>query len=178
MNCKFKKIIIEGPDNCGKSTQISNIIEYFNNTPFIKANFSNIKSLKTAEEVQKYSKKLYSYMFEIDVPIICDRGHFGEYVYGKIYREYEGDYIFDLEHEYYLDQNEETILILFVDSAENLISRDDGLSFSTDIEVKNLEIKRFKEAFNKSCIKHKALINVNEMSIKQTFDIIKAILEY
>lgn len=177
MKCKFKKIIVEGPDNCGKSTQISNIVEYFNNTPFIKANFSNIKSLKTTEEVQQYSKKLYSYMFEIDVPIVCDRGHFGEYVYGKIYRGYEGDYIFDLEQMYNLNENEETILILFIDSAENLISRDDGLSFSTNIDIKKLEIKRFKEAFNKSCIKHKALINVNKMTIKQIFDIIKALLE-
>jgi len=111
---------------------------------------------------------------------IYDRSHLGESVYSPIYRNYSGDYVFDIEKES-KDFGCKTInscaLIVFVDEPENLIKRDDGLSFSVDLDKKQDEINRFIEAFNKSNIKKKILINIKDRSIEEVHEIIVKFLE-
>ena len=51
-------IIIDGPDNVGKTTQIRNIKNYFNNLPFHTIHYSNVTQ-KSIEDTINYSKKLY-----------------------------------------------------------------------------------------------------------------------
>jgi hypothetical protein len=94
--------------------------------------------------------------------IICDRSHLGEMVYGPIYRGYSGEYVLDIEKKYIEIPSiwDNLFLITLYDEPENVIKRDDGLSFSTDIRIKREEIKNFINAHNKSNIKNKLLLNI------------------
>lgn len=176
-----KFIIIEGIDNVGKSTLIRNIRSKSPKTSYSVLDYSNVKGLSVDETVI-YSNSLYRGMFEImdnmyfsDLPvgIICDRSHLGEMVYGNIYRGYPGTYVLNIEDDFKDEPFwEELVLITLVDDAENVISRDDGLSFSTDIEGKNEEISLFKLAHETSNIEHKLLVNVKDYNEEQLTELV------
>lgn len=78
-------------------------------------------------------------------------------MYSPLYRNYSGDYVLDIENKYNTDN---FYLIVLTDTAENLISRDDGLSHSIDLDKKNEELKLFREAFKKSNIQNKYMMNI------------------
>jgi thymidylate kinase len=163
-------VIVEGPDRVGKDTLIQGIKNYFTNLTFHELHYSAVK----AQDVKEYSKKMYTEFFEIlemfnnkNMSCIANRSHIGEAVYGPIYRKYSGDYIFDIEKEFKSkDFFNKLNLIVLVDNPENLIKRDDGLSFSTPLEKKETEIQHFKDAFIKSNIENKILININGLTIE------------
>lgn len=177
-------IIIEGPDNVGKTTLIQNIKNAYKDYTFHTLHYSNVKQ-DSAEAVQFYSTKMYNEMFEImfnqtrysKSGIICDRSHLGELVYGPIYRNYTGEYVLDIEKNYSHIQSiwDNLILITLVDDPENLIARDDGLSFSTDLPKKKVEIANFLEATFQSHIKHKKVINIKDHNAEQA---IEAVIKY
>lgn len=176
-------LIIEGLDNTGKSTLISNIQATIYNDWIHKdyadkytcniLHYSNIKSDKlTPDEMRLVSSFHYHNGFDLMLKndrvnniLIYDRFHLGEYVYSELYREYDGSYIFDIEKKYIEIIDEDTYLIVIIDDVDNLIKRDDGLSFTTDKVKKQWEIDRFKEAFDKSNFSKKLLININDLSI-------------
>jgi len=169
-------IIIEGIDNVGKSTLITNLKNYYNKYTLHTLHYSNVKQ-STTEKTIEYNKKLYFEMFEMMFEtikkdkkgIICDRSHLGEMVYGPIYRDYDGEYVLDIERNFHniLDLFNNLILITLVDDAENVVERDDGLSFSIDLNKKQDEIQKFINAHNKSTIKNKLLINVKDYPEKE-----------
>lgn len=99
--------------------------------------------------------------------IIVDRSHIGEMVYSPIYRNYSGDYVLDIESEYNTDN---FFLIVLTDRAENLISRDDGLSHSTDLDKKNEELKLFRESFKKSKIQNKYMMDIDGHTENEVLD--------
>jgi thymidylate kinase len=109
--------------------------------------------------------------------LIFDRSHLGEYVYAPIYRDYSGSYVFEIEQEYlYNPFFKDIILFVLIDEPKNAIAREDGNSFSTDISVKQLEIDKFKKAFELSHIENKFLININGKSIKDVHNSILTFL--
>lgn len=162
-------IIIEGPDNVGKTTLIQNLKNHFNQYTFQTLHFSAVKH-SSIEEGIAYSTKQYTEMFELmqhfikydKSGIICDRSHLGEMVYGPIYRNYTGEYVLDIEKKYHHihDLWNNIVLITLYDEPENLIAREDGLSFSADIDKKTTEINNFKHAHDMSTIKNKLLLNI------------------
>jgi len=163
-------IIFEGPDNVGKGTQINLLRTYFGNinkiTHIIK--YSNILT----ENIYEYSKIQYNEMFKImkklndNFYLIFDRSHIGENVYSPIYRNYNGEYIYDIEKKYIKSNFWNSIfLITLYDEPENLIKRDDGLSFSIKLEKKQKEIDLFINSTKQSNINKKLLLNCNKMSI-------------
>jgi len=181
-------VIVEGPDNVGKTTLINNIKNNFNDVIFQTMHFSNVKQ-QSSEDVVEYSKKLYSDMFYVMScmqgivagGVICDRSHLGEMVYGPIYRGYTGEYVLSIEDTYANSKFfENLILITCYDDPENLIERDDGLSFSLDLETKKTEISNFLNAHEQSNIKHKLLLNIKNYNAEQasaaTTHAIKAML--
>lgn len=123
------------------------------------------------EECILYSTTLYGEMFAQMVEaqmgsggfrnIIFDRAHLGEWVYGKIYRDYDADWIYYLEEMYlpYMTFDPPK-LIVFVDRPENLIARDDGLSYSIELDKKRFEVDRFIDAYDRSTFQHKLLIDI------------------
>lgn len=174
-------IFIEGLDRCGKDTQISALKNHFNKDIFCTLHYSNVKH-KTNKETLEYSKKLYSNMFDIinfqdslECSTILNRSHIGECVYSPMYRNYSGEYVFTLESNmlHVADQ----FLFTFIDEPENLISRDDGLSFSTDLEKKKQEVELFISAHNKSNISNKLLVNINNKSIEEVTHLIVNFIE-
>ncbi len=162
-------IIVEGPDNVGKSTLIQNLKNKFNNFTFHNLHYSNVKQESPSKTIE-YSTKMYTEMFQLmfecskyeNTGMILDRSHLGEMVYGPIYRGYTGEYVVDIERKFKHIHPiwDNLYLITLIDQPENLIKRDDGLSFSIDLEKKQTEINNFINAHDKSLIKHKLMINI------------------
>ena len=163
-------IIFEGIDNVGKSTQIRKLKNYFAKKDKVflnhcSSNYSGISPEKHKELTSKEYLQVFKYSKFTD--IICDRLHGGEYVYSPIYRQYSGDFVFDLELQEKINLKNDAYLIILVDEAKNVIERDDGKSHSVDLKDKENEIQKFKEFFVKSKIKNKLLINIYDKDIER-----------
>jgi len=169
-------VIIEGPDNVGKSTLIQNLKNSLNDMVFHVLHCSNVKQ-KNQDAIIKYNKNLYFQMLDLmfhmstkpSTGMICDRSHLGEMVYGPIYRGYSGDYVLDIENSFRHigPVFDNLFLVTLIDEPENLITREDGLSFSTDLQKKQREIDLFKNAHEKSGIKYKLLLNIKDHNEEQ-----------
>lgn len=179
-------IIIEGADALGKSTQvqlIKNRFELEGKTVHI-LHYSNLKFSKNKDDILAASKNLYKSVFdlminnEFNTPeniLIFDRSYIGEVVYSPIYRNYSGDYVYDIENDFvtnYKFAAKNTKLILFTDSAEAVIERDkkrgDMKSFTLDIDKKRKELTAFEEAVKKSKL-NKKIISLKGRSPEQIF---------
>lgn len=169
-----KNIIVEGLDRCGKDTQIGLLSKYFY-TQFGEVtqvfHYSKLP-FDTIEQHQSYSQDLYKDMFDmmIDNPLshrnlIFNRAHLGEAVYAPLYRNYSGDYVFDIEKNYVNDLKN-LYMIVLVNDADTLFSRDDGHGFSKSADDIEKEKQRFERAFNLSTIHRKILINCGNDSIQ------------
>lgn len=176
-------VIAEGPDNSGKSTQLQRVQQRLakKGKPTHYLHYSAFKLPK--EECIAYSKKVYEGAFQLidnaislGQSLIFDRLTGGEWVYGKIYRDYDAEYIYELEDEYIrsVDQNlKHTYLIVFTDKAENLITRDDGLSYTSDMgwnmamQKKEYELARFYDFFLRSLIKNKLYLPITGLDPDQ-----------
>lgn len=150
------KIICEGVDRLGKGTLIENIQKNFSAIPVIPCG----KPPKV-ENVLEFQKEFFKNGFEIlnqkTSNIIFDRFHLGEYVYGPLYRNTNPNFIFDLELKY-INAQCDTILVLLY-TKDFSIMEDDGLSFDFNARDKEQEI--FFEAFDKSKMKNKIKIRVD-----------------
>ena len=104
--------------------------------------------------------------------VIADRFYPGSYVYSKLYdRGISGDFVLDLElkeseKEYFND----VCMVILIDTPENLVIREDGLSIMTGIDIKKKEVSLYNEIFDKVSIKKKVLINVENKSEKEVLD--------
>lgn len=172
--------IFEGMDNCLKDTLIKKLRGLLApNTQVLK--FSNPPVIPDQED---YQRKHFRDMFEMLTTsigasssrnLILNRAHLGEYVYAPIYRNYEAEWIFDLEEEFLASSQSHislTKLILSYDSENSqLKKREDGRSLS-GINDKNLnnERERFIEAFNKSRFQLKVELNLSSYIIKEEKD--------
>jgi hypothetical protein len=178
----LNSIIIEGIDRLGKNTLISGIknrLGFFQEIHYQKPEILDhyVKKARRvldlpddfdSEKVKYLTQKLYQQesfidmmkLLSTDVPFIMNRAHLGESVYSHRYRGYSGDYVFNLEQNYpaFLDN---TLLVLLHTSSFDFI-KDDGLSFNFD--KKDEEQMDFIRAFEKSQVKHKLLLDVNDGS--------------
>lgn len=164
-------VIFESTDAMGKDTQIAFVEKEFEKRG--KAvhiiHYSNIK-LDTNEDIKKASELRYREMFNIlnrsdDLNIfVLNRAHLGEAIYSPIYRNYSGDFVFDFEKDFVSKDHQPTKLIVFTDDAEKCLERDkkrnDGKSFSLDLEKRKQEIEAFERAYNMSVL-DKKLIHLN-----------------
>jgi len=101
---------------------------------------------------------------------LYDRLHLSEVVYGQKYREYDCTHIYKIENA--VKDLDDVYLITIVDEVENLVSRDDGLGFTSDPKEIEDEKSRFLDAHNDSSIKNKKVININGLNIDNVFAII------
>ncbi len=158
-------IFIDGLDNVGKTTQIKRIINHFNLDVFISIHHTAVKQKSAEDSIRQtgaYTRRVFSLarsLNGIGESLIADRCHLSEMVYSKLYRGYDGDYVLGIEREY-LTLLREIVLITLIDTPENVVSRDDGLSFSTKLEDKRKEIDAFVSATNWSKISNKRVINI------------------
>lgn len=194
-------VLFDGLDNTGKTTQIQKLVSYFANKDMISTvcKYSKFDKLDKKKE-EKFSKRFYKDYFEKivnwpdkvtpdpayiaednihyihDNNLILDRGHISEAVYASMYRSYSGDYVWDLEK--CLENKYNIYLIVFIDSVEKAVEREDGLSLSNGNADKiNIEISKFAEAYKKSCIQNKIIIDINGLSIEEVFAQIRKFLD-
>ena len=177
-------VVVEGPDRCGKSTQIKNIVGLIatdiNKLPTMSIHAMNIKGLD-AKETKSYYEKWTHSMFSMPIVLlennfVFDRSHLGEYVYGPKYRNYDGSYVFNIEETYLSGRVSKWYLITFVDEPQNLVSREDGESFSSKLKDKKEEVKLFLSAHEKSNIPNKTIINIDGLDEYQVFLRVKRFL--
>ena len=194
-------VLFDGLDNTGKTTQIQKLVSYFANKDMISTvcKYSKFDKLDKKKE-EKFSKRFYKDSFEKivnwpdkvtpdpayiaednihyihDNNLILDRGHISEAVYASMYRSYSGDYVWDLEK--CLENKYNIYLIVLIDSVEKAVEREDGLSLSNGNADKiNIEISKFAEAYKKSCIQNKIIIDINGLSIEEVFTQIRKFLD-
>ena len=169
-------VMLEGMDRCGKDTQARMIIEAFSGCTFHQLHYSKAPQL-TPESSMSYADMLYCQMFlmisralDANESLILNRAHLGEHVYGH-YRGYDGSYIFDVEDEYAYLMSDICLFVL-VDEPEHVLSREDGDSLGSTIEAKQDEKLKFEQAYDRSSIEHKVLINIAGKSIETVAEII------
>lgn len=151
--------VVEGLDRCGKSTFIDFLRSQIKN-PKIMVIHSGKPPKNVNAEIwtRQYYGNLMNEITDLSnkgYDIILDRSWIGELVYGPIYRNVK---INIGELECFVD-TKSCILLTFIDSAENALSRDDGLSLSTDYQSKLYEIESFKAAHDSSYISSKYMID-------------------
>ena len=160
----MKLIIIEGPDNCGKNTLINKISE----------NFLTITNIHYTKPENKYIQNTifrgYAYaivnkVYNTDA-VILNRSHYGEYVYGCLYRGVSEKDALDIISEVddlYLKYNIDVYYIQLISSSpELLVKNDDNKSLSQgNIDKISQELVRFCEIYAYSSL-NKKLVYIND----------------
>lgn len=155
--------IIEGMDRCGKSTTVANLRSTISNHKLICHHSS--KPPKYFVDPIEWSDRHYedllqtmSFLSTAGFDIILDRAHLGEFVYGPLYRKRSTNDKEMFRGEKFLDRDD-TFLLVMVDSAKNILDRDDGQSLGNTEDQLTYERNRFVSAYLQSDIKHKCLID-------------------
>lgn len=185
------KFLIDGIDRLGKSTLIERIqqelgyhlvIHY--DKPKVLANYLDtadcIKRAETSEtdydlsyrelSLENLARRLYQEdanrgMFDLlrnDTPIIFDRTHLGELVYAPLYRKYSGEYVYEMEKLFIEDRpytSHDNVRLILLTSSNTEMLVDDGLSFDPSKKAEEQEL--FIEAFNKSKLTNKVIVDVH-----------------
>lgn len=179
----MKVIIIDGPDNVGKTTLINRLIENSSDAYYIHCQKPKSKDpVKAALEQKAYFKKLVEDIVKLKEAVepelvIFDRSWIGEYVYGCKYRNNGEEYVLEMiddiykrlriiESEYNAKDHsfEYYTILLTVDNPEFCVRHDDGKSISqADIENITDEINRFDNIYrwarNKTMDWRKIIVN-------------------
>ena len=172
----MKLLIIEGPDRCGKNTLIKNLVSQAENS--VVRHFGSAKG-NTDDEKRDYQFNFFQKEFQLAANRqlfahpdkeryprdlwIWNRGHLGEFVYGKIYRDtHPEEWVFQMETKWGFDIDNSVYLLLLSAPSPFLCSRDDGKSFSSEVEKREAEQSRFVKAYLQSSIRNKMALNVTD----------------
>jgi thymidylate kinase len=184
MKKQTKLIIICGGDRLGKGSLIKGLCEYYDYKNImirhcdkppkeIESKYVldyqfecfNKESRLIHRFIQTFGNSEYCYHNNI---IIYDRFYLGEYVYSQMFRggnakelkqlliEWEK---FNLMRMY--EEDCKVYLITLTADPEFFLIKEDGQSFSKNLEDKTRELELFKEAHNFSLIKNKLLVKVD-----------------
>ena len=173
----MKLIIFEGMDRCGKDSYIQKLSEGLRNYSIRHWSFPQGKNNdeKTKWQISTFHNEFAHFIFLRanfhNHVLFWNRAHLGELVYGKIYRDSNPDtWVPQLERSYSLDKDPEIFLIHLTADAEFIVKRDDGLSYSDQIDKKVEEIAAFQKAVDESKIINKITIKVNDQDQYRNFD--------
>lgn len=174
----MKIVIIEGPDNTGKNTIISNLIETNPISKIIHCGKPESSDSKKAYFQQlltftKYANiAMNDYAVGDEDVLIFNRFYQGEYVYGQMYRGGDKEKIIDLINYIEdtrlcspntIDTNDLYYVQLMSTSSQLLKNNDDAKSLSqAKLDLIEKEQQLFKEVFELSSIKKKKIIYVNK----------------
>ena len=185
--------MIEGPDRTGKNSLIAEILSYCQNSlvthfgkPVGKTNEekkdfqmrSFIREFKNVEDFSRRCKKQDIWNERVNCAI-WNRSHIGEFIYGKLYRDTNPDeWVPGIEDDY-CNNDDEKFLVLLTASPEFLSKKDDGDSFSANIEDIEKEISLFRDAVKNSIIRNKIEICVEENGeFRPKQDVINDVLNF
>jgi len=175
-------IIIEGGDRLGKSELIKGICNHFDYDNIIIRHFGKPPSYYLHDPKQSIRYQFEQFNNEADILnniyrkasvyyeniIIWNRSHLGEYVYSQMFRGVEEKEVkkrlLKYENRWEFDGFERYLITLTADP-KFFLSKEDGQSFSQNLEQKTKELELFKEVHSLSKIKDKLLIKVNDGDI-------------
>lgn len=163
-------VIVEGTDNSGKDTLITNIKNHYSDITIQEVHFTRPRSSNDKDAALEQNESFIAYasmLNELDNKfIIFNRAWYGEYVYGTMYRGRTNESVIDIisRCEKIVDNRKNKVIFvqLYGDS-DFLEKNDDGQSLSEG--KRNLieeEKNRFMEIFDKSNINRKIKINVTK----------------
>lgn len=160
----MKVIIIEGPDNTGKSFLINHLLSKYKHSLCIHCGKPEIKDpIKAALSQKEYFTNVvdnivhYNHDYigkkEFIHTVIFDRSWLGEYVYGCKYRGNGEEFVLEMINELNkkLLNGVESVYYIYltVDNINFLVRNDDGKSISkANKEAIQDEINRFDEMYN------------------------------
>jgi hypothetical protein len=168
-----RKILVEGIDRLGKDMLLQGIqhrngfhlvLRY--EKPLVLDCYSadTVRSPQRLYQEASFRTLLNILSIDRDIKILCNRSHLGEFVYAPLYRQYSGEYIFELERESRLNEKTDVRLVLLTEDFK--YSRhfiDDGKSLG-ETEKRQTEQTIFIEAFQRSLISDKRIICVTDPS--------------
>lgn len=177
------KIIIEGIDFTGKDTLIRNLQNKLGYYPVIHhSKPQQLKCYEGNKPLELYQKECFSNMFRIlkspNINIMMNRAHLGEFVYAHRYRDYDGDYVLKYEENFNI-QNYDDVFLILLTCSNTSIMVDDGESH--DFSMKNHEQEDFINAYNKSIIMHKMMLNIYDQKTnyyKSESEILQHVLSF
>lgn len=171
---RTKVLIIEGPDNCGKDTLIKTIMQTskvkvmhcsrpaHSDDPKESLRLQHEEFSSIAESIiESYKKNKYDF-------IIINRFHYGEWVYGQMYRNEDPDsikeMIFDIDKQLTSSIGQEDIGLALLTATDPafLSKNEDGLSLSEGKkELIKKECDMFFEAYRMSLLPNKSFVYVD-----------------
>lgn len=159
----MKLIIIEGPDNCGKNTLINKLSENFLTVTNIHYKKPENKYIQTTL-FRGYAYAIVNKVYNTDA-IILNRSHYGEYVYGCLYRGISEDDALDIIEEIdsiYLKYNIDAYYIQLYSSSDALLVKNEDNKSLSQGNIKKIEVEqnRFLEIFDHSLL-NKIKIQIN-----------------
>ena len=165
-----RKIVVEGIDRLGKDTLLRGIqdrrgfylVLRYEKPPILDC---YAQGDATHPPQRRYQEASFRTLLKIlclqsDIRILCNRSHLGEFVYAPLYRQYSGEYVFELEREFRLNERPDIRLILLTEDFQR--SRhflDDGNSLGRS-GSRQAEQALFMNAFQRSAITDKRVICV------------------
>jgi hypothetical protein len=168
-----RKFLVEGIDRVGKDHLIGRILDllgYYHVIHYEKPKqLSFYARTSGANALKAYQEDSFRTMFSIlrdasAARVVCNRAHLGEYVYAPMYRQYSGEYVFDLEREFAVDKQLATRLILLTEDFERSTHfLDDGQSLG-GTDQRKAEQELFLEAFALSIITDKRVVSITDPS--------------
>lgn len=167
----MKLLIVEGCDRTGKDTLIQNLCKSSENYAvrhfgFPKGNNDFEKRKFQYDFFQKeylFMQEFKKYQITDNDLLIWNRSPLGELIFGDLYRDTKpNEWVMRMETDFSFDIDPSVYLLLLWAPAEFLCKRDDGLSFSAEIDKKKEEIARFKSAFKQSKIMNKLSYDVSD----------------
>ena len=173
-------LIVEGLDRCGKSTLIKQLRKSVLTKPeTISLHCSsppNGFDINWSMNHYRYILHTAAKLSEDGWDVIMDRSHLGEDVFGPLFRDTSGDFIYDLEATILCDS--EVKLIMIIDSPESIIKRDDGDSHTVTMDgIKNVS-DRFLKVFQKTHINDKMVYHIsNDGGFTNMFQTVKEFVD-
>ena len=172
MNDKVKILIIEGCDRSGKDTLINEL----------KNDYEKVLVLHSGIPSNDDTKDLYSYYYDNLIHntlnayyntdndlVIHNRSMYGEYVYGTKYRSEDKESVLktisNLEASQlntFIRKDQLYFVLLSSTDPSVLANNDDGNSYSSKVNDIQDELNLFKEVFDRSKIKNKKIVYVND----------------
>ena len=198
----MKLIIIEGGDRLGKNSLIEGICKSINYENVTIRHFGKPPKGMTPQEVLDFQFKCFDHeahfigkqytLFEntkykyFEETMIWNRSHLGEYVYSQMFRGGNAKELKDMLTAWEIvklnvegHRKLDIYLITLTADPDFFLSKEDGKSFSQNIEQKSKELELFKKAHEFSLIRNKLLLKVDTKGqFREKHDILNEVIQF
>lgn len=136
-------VILEGPNKCGKTTLAKHLIEkhgfaYFKDTRIESRILTNEQKKEVIEhDIEAQANLIMAISNSIN--LIIDRFHITEYVYGKLFRNYESNCI-NIAENMLINSNVKLVYCHRIDDTDSLVKLYDETIKESKLELLSFDI--------------------------------------